>query len=136
MLYSWSNSLRKFARSTSFAFVYRRSLPYKVMNQSTSVLAPVIALIIFITIVRQCQTTYDMCDNLYRLTSVRVNQALQQSKPTITITFDKTSINLLIVVIQIKKGCPWSKIKHGKNTIRSWLPKINNVTSSHLADTR
>lgn len=134
MLYSWSNSLRKFARSTSFTFVYRRSLPYKVMNQSTSVLAPVIALIIFITIVRQCQTTYDMCDNLYRLTSVRVNQAMQQSKPTITITFDKTSINLLIVVIQIKKRL--RKIKHGKNTIRSWLPKINNVTSCHLADTR
>ena len=39
----------------------------------------------------------------------------------------------MIVVIQIKKGCPWSKIKHGKNTIRSWLPKINNVTSSHLS---
>ena len=73
MLYSWSNSLRKFAQSTSFTFVYRRSLLYKVMNQSTLVLAPVIALIIVITIVRQCQTTYDMCDNLYRLTSVRVN---------------------------------------------------------------
>ena len=48
---------------------------------------------------------------------------MQQSKPTITITFDKTSINLLIVVIQIKKRLPMKQNKTRKKRYKIVVTK-------------